>query len=331
MRITPLEIRQHTFDKSFRGYDTESVDAFLLSLSQEWERVGEEVRQSKQRIDTAEREIAKMKEVEAGLFKTIKVAEEAKEQMNSKAFIEAENIKNKARSEAEEILNEARKKANMLVSDAENKAKFMIEEANNELKNYERDFKSMERYKEFLVVELKRFANETLEKVAKFEERVGSKNTEIPTKEVVENKIQKPVLDFTETLPKTQIPVVASPVVEFTPPTEKAEVKANANLSFFEQEISGETEIDFEPANDFDDENMELPQVHKILAQQAVPEVPKNTKVEELVKEMKAVKPKIRKTPKDDGLPTVSSVMEDFGKDYQGGISNTGGSFFDSF
>ena len=328
MRITPLEIRQHTFDKSFRGYDTESVEAFLLSLSQEWERVGEEVRQSKQKIETAEREIAKMKEVETGLFKTIKVAEEAKEQMNSKAFIEAENIKTKAREEAEEILNEARKKANMMVSDAENKAKFLIEEANNELKNYERDFKSMERYKEFLVVELKRFANETLEKVSKFEERVGNKSFET-TSEVTESKPKKEIVDFVEvvSLPKSKSPVetVSEAIVPPIP-----EQQPSIPISFFEQEESSDLEIDFEPANDYDDENAELPQVHKILAQQA-PEVPKNIKAEELVKEMKAVKPKPRKTPKDDGLPTVSSVMEDFGKDYTGGISNSGGSFFDSF
>jgi cell division initiation protein len=320
MRITPIEIRQHTFDKSFRGYDTESVEAFLLSLSQEWERVGEEVRQSKQKIETAEREIAKMKEVETGLFKTIKVAEEAKEQMNSKAFIEAENIKTKAREEAEEILNEARKKANMMVSDAENKAKFLIEEANNELKNYERDFKSMERYKEFLVVELKRFANETLEKVSKFEERVGNKSYETAS-EVAESKPKKEIADFVEavSLPKAPVEIVPKAIVPPIP-----EKQSSITVSFFEQEESSDVEIDFEPANDYDDENAELPQVHKILAQQA-PEVPKNIKAEELVKEMKAVKPKPRKTPKDDGLPTVSSVMEDFGKDY------TGGSFFDSF
>ena len=326
MRITPLEIRQHTFDKSFRGYDTESVEAFLLSLSQEWERVGEEVRQSKQKIETAEREIAKMKEVETGLFKTIKVAEEAKEQMNSKAFIEAENIKTKAREEAEEILNEARKKANMMVSDAENKAKFLIEEANNDLKNYERDFKSMERYKEFLVVELKRFANETLEKVSKFEERVGNKSFETVS-EVAESKPKKETADFVEAVPLPKAPVEIVSKVIVPPIPEK---QPSIPVSFFEQEESSDLEIDFEPANDYDDENAELPQVHKILAQQT-PEVPKNIKAEELVKEMKAVKPKPRKIPKDDGLPTVSSVMEDFGKDYTGGISNTGGSFFDSF
>ena len=42
MKITPLEIRQKTFEKSFRGLDKDEVNAFLLSLSHEWERMLDE-------------------------------------------------------------------------------------------------------------------------------------------------------------------------------------------------------------------------------------------------------------------------------------------------
>ena len=39
MKVTPIEIRQKDFNKVFRGYDKEEVDAFLKSLSQEWEKL----------------------------------------------------------------------------------------------------------------------------------------------------------------------------------------------------------------------------------------------------------------------------------------------------
>ena len=39
MRITPLEIKRKTFEKKLRGFDKDEVDAFLASLSQEWERL----------------------------------------------------------------------------------------------------------------------------------------------------------------------------------------------------------------------------------------------------------------------------------------------------
>ncbi len=321
MRITPLEIRKHTFDRSFRGYDTESVEAFLLSLSQEWERVGDDIRQSKQKLEVAEREIVRMKEIENSLFKTLKAAEEAQGQLNLKVQSEIEQIKENAKLEAEEILNEARKSAKMIVSDAENKAKFLVEEAVNDLKNYERDFKAMEKYKEFLVVELKRFANDTLEKVAKFEDNLSTR-TNIQQIESV-----KAVPEISTSRESVSLPVAIPEKVVATTfvkqETLLQEVPLFSNLS----DTKNETEINFEPANDFDDENEELPQVSKILEKKE--QTVFNAKADELVREMRTVKVKPRKTGKDDGLPTVSSVMEEFGKDNSSGITNGGGSFFD--
>jgi cell division initiation protein len=377
MRITPLEIRQHTFDKSFRGYDTESVDAFLLSLSQEWERVSEEFRQSKQQLEVAEREIVRMKELEGSLFKTLKAAEDAQQNINANAEAEASVITDKARKEAEEITNEAQKKADMLVSESENKAKFLVEEAVNDLKNYERDFKAMERYKDYLVVELKSFANDALDKVTKFEERINTRTSEARLNELdirVAEKMAEPVA-----------PVVETPIEAIV--TEPVKVEEVIAESVVNQEVESvlplveeipvvakveeiEAEIDFNPANDYDDENEELPTVHAIVHAepevavptfvQPVPEIVTSTftqpeseiiktsfvhpvqaietsteafneTADNLMKEMKATRGRPRKIVREDGgLPTVSSVMEEFTKEAPTAISNGGGSFFDN-
>lgn len=42
MKITPLDIRQKTFEKIYRGYDKDEVSTFLSYLSQEWEKLVEE-------------------------------------------------------------------------------------------------------------------------------------------------------------------------------------------------------------------------------------------------------------------------------------------------
>ncbi len=367
MRITPLEIRQHTFDKSFRGYDTESVDAFLLSLSQEWERISEDVRNSKQQLEVAEKEIIRMKEIENSLFKTLKAAEEAQQNINAKAEAEASLITDKARQDAEEITNEAQKKANMLVSESENKAKFLLEEAVNDLKNYERDFKAMERYKDYLVVELKSFANDALDKVTKFEERINTRTSEARLNELdikVAEKIAEPVKISEQPVedeePKTEpildeqlkieepakvdekiVQVIDGQEVEsnfmmqFPPKTENQPTQ-----SIFSGQIEQprmpivETEIDFNPANDFDDENEELPTVFAIAKPEQTPEALHNAfneTADNLMKEMKATRGRPRKlTTNDGGLPTVSSVMEEFIKDAPATISNGGGSFFDN-
>ena len=353
MRITPLEIRQHTFDKSFRGYDTESVNAFLLSLSQEWERISEDLRFSKQQLEIAEKEIIRMKEIENSLFKTLKAAEDAQQNINAKAEAEASLITDKARQDAEEITNEAQKKANMMISESENKAKFLVEEAVNDLKNYERDFKAMERYKDYLVVELKSFANDALDKVTKFEERINTRTTEVKKQELDTNgeKLTQP-LATVPTVVTPVIPVVVEPV-EVNEVRGKADVNSEIEHYSSVKKLTAEPaqmeakkiENDFEPANDYDDENEELPTVHAIISDEEsklltnmlsnsgndIPTDNFNETADNLTKEMKATRGRPRKlTTNDGGLPTVSSIMEEFTKEVPATISNGGGSFFDN-
>ncbi|MES2517530.1 MAG: DivIVA domain-containing protein [Bacteroidota bacterium] len=343
MRITPLEIRQHTFDKSFRGYDTESVDAFLLSLSQEWERVSEELRQSKQQLEVADREIVRMKEIENSLFKTLKAAEDAQQEINAKAQAEADLITDKAQKDAEEIKQEAQKSADMAISEAESKAKFLVEDAVNDLKNYERDFKAMERYKDYLVVELKSFANDALDKVTKFEERINSRTNEARLNDL-DIKIEEKSTELIVSPTVAEVETPASELIISEPESEQVEEKEDEGVfePIVAQEVETiivetpsvveETEIDFEPASDFDDEDKELPTVHAILAEEQLEHnfLPFNETADSLTKEMKAARGRPRKLTKDDSLPTVSSVMEEFAKDIPAAISNGGGSFFDN-
>ena len=85
MKITPIEIRQHTFEKGLRGYRTEDVDAFLVSLSQEWERLTSEYKMLKMQLEIAEKELGKLKEVEMTLFRTLKTAEDTSTQITEQA------------------------------------------------------------------------------------------------------------------------------------------------------------------------------------------------------------------------------------------------------
>jgi len=183
MKITPLEIRQQTFEKVFRGYDKDAVDAYLTSLSQEWERGQDELRTLRQRNEQLQEEISRLKAIENTLYRTLQMAEETTSQMTQKAQAEADQCLQSAhaeadetlasaRGEASEALESARKKANMLLLDAENRSRFMLEESVEELRGLERDYKAIERYKDYLVTEIKRFAGDALEKVTRFEEKV---------------------------------------------------------------------------------------------------------------------------------------------------------------
>ena len=93
-------------------------------------------------------------------------------------------------------------------------------------------------------------------------------------------------------------------------------------------------EMEFNPANDFDDENMELPTYQATVAPKVNSEVSDNSfneTADNLLKEMKATRGRPRKTTSNDGgLPTVSSIMQELTKDAPATISNGGGSFFDN-
>jgi cell division initiation protein len=171
MKITPIEIRQHTFQKSLRGYDIDEVMAFLSSLSNEWERVMNEQKMLKMQLELAEKELNKLRDVELTMFRMLKTAEDTSSQMTDLAKSAAEHYIGEARQKAEEIIGESRKKANMVVVDAENQSRYVREEILAEFKNHERDFKAMEKYRDNLLVQLKTMANNTNDSIERFEKK----------------------------------------------------------------------------------------------------------------------------------------------------------------
>lgn len=182
MKITPIEIRQHTFQRTLRGYDTEEVTAFLTSLSNEWERVLNEHKMLKMQLEIAEKELNKLREVELTMFRMLKNAEDTSAQMTEQAKVAAEayinearqkseELVNEARQKSEEYINESRKKGNILLMDAENQAKYVRDEIMGEFKNHERDFKAIEKYRDNLIVQLKTLANNTSDSIERFEKK----------------------------------------------------------------------------------------------------------------------------------------------------------------
>lgn len=184
MKITPIEIRQKDFERVFRGYEKETVDAFLAALSQEWEKLNDENRMLKMQLEISEKEVTRMKELEGTMFRTLKNAEDTRTRIAEEATHEAEKqvreaseeaqkLVQNAQNEVHDITSEAKKQANSLMVDAESKSRFIVDEAQNELKSLERDFKAMERYKEQMVKDLKDFTNDTLERINRFEEKLA--------------------------------------------------------------------------------------------------------------------------------------------------------------
>ena len=176
MKITPIEIRQHTFEKGLRGYKTDDVDAFLVSLSQEWERLTGEYKMLKMQLEIAEKELGKLKEVEMTLFRTLKTAEDTSTQITEQANKAGEKYVDDAKHQADEIVADARKRSAMMVQDAENQARYLKDNILNDIKSLEHDFKALESYKENLAVQIRALASNAVDSVDRFEKKFAKQD-----------------------------------------------------------------------------------------------------------------------------------------------------------
>jgi cell division initiation protein len=165
MRITPLEIRQKTFEKNFRGYEKDEVHAFLMTLSQEWERIVDENKELKFKFESTEREIQKLREVESSLYKTLKTAEDTGASVIDQARKTAELHLRESQMKAEQLLNEAKTKAKDTIEESEMRAKQIIADMEDRLKALVDQYKKLEATREDMVSELKRLASDVMDKV----------------------------------------------------------------------------------------------------------------------------------------------------------------------
>jgi len=172
MKITPLEIRQKTFEKVFRGLDKDEVVAFLISLSQEWEKVLDENKELRIKLEAAEKEVEKLREVESSLFKTLKTAEDTGASMVEQANKTAELHLKEVQIQAEALLNEAKSKSKGLMEESESTVRQTIENMEMEVKSLMHVYKTLENLRDNLLDDLRNIAFDVSEKVKRTSEKV---------------------------------------------------------------------------------------------------------------------------------------------------------------
>jgi cell division initiation protein len=167
MKITALDIRQKTFEKAFRGLDKDEVQAFLLTLSQQWERMGDENRELRVKLDHATQDVSKMREVETSLYRTLKTAEDTGNSITEQAQRDAELRIREAQLKAEQLLADARQKARAVVEDAYQQSEKTVAEMKKEVSSLGQECQRLEAHLDGLVRDLHNLASDALAKVEK--------------------------------------------------------------------------------------------------------------------------------------------------------------------
>ncbi|MBD1398415.1 DivIVA domain-containing protein [Pontibacter sp. JH31] len=193
MKITPLEIRQKTFEKAFRGLDKDEVNAFLLTLSQQWEKLLDENKDLRNKLEAAHRETQKLREVESSLYKTLKTAEDTGNSILEQANKSSELKIREAQLQADQLMNTARNQARMVLEESQKQAERLLIEMQQEVKALEQDYQRMESHLDTMVRDLRNLANEALEKAEKTKAKPKT-NTNSILSRAAELRVEQPEL-----------------------------------------------------------------------------------------------------------------------------------------
>ncbi|MEN0649086.1 DivIVA domain-containing protein [Caldifermentibacillus hisashii] len=119
MPLTPLDIHNKEFAKTFRGYDEDEVNEFLDQVIKDYEMIIREKQELENRVKELEEKLKHFSSIEETLNKSIVVAQEAAEEVRGSAQKEAKLIIREAEKNADRIVNEALSKARKIALEIE--------------------------------------------------------------------------------------------------------------------------------------------------------------------------------------------------------------------
>ncbi len=176
MRITPMDIEQQEFSKSFRGYNEEEVDDFLDKIVKDYEELINENVRLNEEIERMQEKLKEFSEIEETLRSALLNAQKSAEEMKGRVESEAKIIIEKAELEAKALKQQEFQREDLVKNEIDN------------LRRYKFTFK--EKFKSMLSLYLKMIENEDFEEVGNYD----IKGEEI-SKEKIEEKVSKEKID----------------------------------------------------------------------------------------------------------------------------------------
>ena len=235
MRITPLEIKQKVFEKAFRGYDKDEVGAFLNSLSTEWERVSDLCKELQYKLEVAQEEVKKLREVENSLFKTLRTAEDTGANIIEQATKTAELHTREAEMKADALISEARSQAKSIIEEAETRSRNIVEGMEEELRELEQQFRNLDGDKVSLMSALKILADDILGKISRYEQTPVNSKPHLKKGKALSNQVKSGITSRTiEDKPKATEADVDKSIDDVEKPS-KEDIKTKEKGSFFDQ------------------------------------------------------------------------------------------------
>lgn len=126
--LTPLDIQNHEFKKSFRGYSEDEVDEFLDRIVADYEKLLRENEKLKEKAGANDKELTHYKGLEQNLQDTLIVAQKTAEDVLNAARKNAKEIRENAANEAQNIHENTIREAQNIRVQAQLDAKQLVDE-----------------------------------------------------------------------------------------------------------------------------------------------------------------------------------------------------------
>ena len=104
MNVSPLDLRQQRFRKSFRGYDPVEVGSFLLAVADDYEQALRETDQLRQDLTRMEAALTEHREHAKNLQNTLTTAQKLSDDIKANAELEAKRIIREAEGRSDLLL-----------------------------------------------------------------------------------------------------------------------------------------------------------------------------------------------------------------------------------
>jgi cell division initiation protein len=104
MNVSPLDLRQQRFRKSFRGYDPVEVTSFLAAVAEDYEQALREADRYRQELMRSEAVLNEHREHEKNLQNTMTTAQKLSDDIRAAAEVEARRIIREAEGRSDLLL-----------------------------------------------------------------------------------------------------------------------------------------------------------------------------------------------------------------------------------
>ncbi len=170
MRITPMDIEQQEFSRSFRGYNEEEVDDFLDKIVKDYEELINENARLNEEIEKMQEKLKEFSQIEETLRSALLNAQKSASEMKERVEDEAKIIIEKAEASAKALKQKILQREDLVKNEIDS------------LRRYKFIFK--EKFKSMLNLYLRMIENEEFEEAG---------NYDIKEEEVSKEKIEKKI------------------------------------------------------------------------------------------------------------------------------------------